>query len=164
MNLYISKDATGIFLYNMNGGWIRPVIYEFGYEATKSLDGYSQVTVNVESHDTTPKAIISDKFSILTTAKSAVRDYYANHILIGSSSQEYIMTPLDKNLINATYVYVMYDGSSTFNGFFTYSGSDITFSIDNSYDMKITGTSAGLTWWRGSWRDIYMDIYRLKEA
>lgn len=195
-SLYISKDATGIFLYNMNEGWVRPVIYEFGYKETKQLDGYSQVTVavpipapvlddititengvytsehdgfdevtvNVESHDTTPKAIISDKFSILATAKSAARDYYANHILIGSSSQTYIMTPLDKSLINATYAYVMYDGSSTFNGFFTYSGSDVTFSINGEYDMKITGTSAGLTWWRGSWRDIYMDIYRLKEA
>lgn len=131
---------------------------------TSEHDGFDEVTVNVESHDTTPKAIISDKFSIVAKAESAVRDYYANHILIGSSSQVYIMTPLDKNLINGTYAWVMYDGSSTFNGLFTYSGSDITFSIDNSYDMKITGTSAGLTWWRGSWRDIYMDIYRLKEA
>lgn len=131
---------------------------------TSEHDGFDEVTVNVESHDTTPKAIISDKFSILTTVKSAARDYYANHILIGSSSQVYIMTPLDKNLINGMYAWVMYDGSSTFNGVFTYSGSDVTFSIQGDYDMKITGTEAGLTWWRGSWRDIYMDIYRLKEA
>ena len=54
--LYISKDATGVFLYNMNEGWIRPVIYEFGYKGTKQLDGYSQVTVNVP----TPAPVLDD--------------------------------------------------------------------------------------------------------
>lgn len=135
------------------------------YTYTPEHDGFedAEITVNVSS-STTPKAIISDKFSILAIAKNAVRDYYANRIQIGTSSQVYIMTPLDKNLINGMYAWVMYDGSSTFNGVFTYSGSDVTFSIQGDYDMKITGTEAGLTWWRDSWRDIYMDIYRLKEA
>ena len=90
-------------------------------------------------------------------------DYNEVHLdnkLIGSAGGSYITTPLDSPMVEGDYKFILKDGNTIIVRYFTWSGSTVTLNIDNNYTMQVTETTAQLTWWRGSWRDIYGDIYR----
>ena len=91
-------------------------------------------------------------------------DYYLQEGLIGTSGGSYITCNLDKNLIEDEYIAVITDADETqYVKTFEYDGTNnVTIQWTDSgksFTLVITSTTAGLTSYSGSWRDIYCDIY-----
>ena len=95
---------------------------------------------------------------------SSIEDAYLANGKIATSAGYYITCPLDKTLVNGTYTVRVRDGSSEYNFEVTYSGSTITKSWSsgsNNYTLTITSTTAGMSYYSGSYRNIYCDIVML---
>lgn len=91
-------------------------------------------------------------------------DYYLQEGLIGTSGGSYITCNLDKNLVEDEYIAVITDADETqYVKTFEYDGTNnVTIQWTDSgksFTLVITSTTAGLTSYSGSWRDIYCDIY-----
>ena len=110
----------------------------------------------------TPNGLTTSDYSLRAdgTWVSDYTDFYLENGLIGSAGGSYITCPLDKNMTEGDYKFTMRDGSTTIERLFTWEGSTVTLDINGDYTMQITETSAQLTWWRGSWRNIYGDIIK----
>lgn len=95
---------------------------------------------------------------------SSIEDAYLSNGKIATSAGYYITCPLDKTLVNGTYTVRVRDGASTYNFEVTYSGSTITKSWSsgsNNYTLTITSTTAGMSYYSGSYRNIYCDIVKM---
>jgi len=88
-------------------------------------------------------------------------EYYLNDGLIGSSGGTYVTCNLDKTLVNGYYLVVVNDSlGSTYYNYMEWNGTTQTLSIGN-WQLQITSTTAGLTYYSGNWRNIYCDILSL---
>ena len=87
---------------------------------------------------------------------------YLNNGLIASEAGEYVTCNLDKSLINGFYLIRMYDSSNGSVEWINmkWEGSTQILSI-GAARLQITETTAGLTYYSGSWRNIYCDILLL---
>lgn len=103
-----------------------------------NLDGYNSVTVNVSGGGGGVK-------------------YLDNGKVAQASPAEYITTPLDINMeAGLWYEINLRDGGSENSYLVKWNGTE-TYNLDGK-QLQITSTTAGLTYYSGSYRDIYCDI------
>lgn len=88
-------------------------------------------------------------------------EYYLNDGLIGSSGGTYITCNLDKTLVNGYYLVVVDDAGSRTYTYMEWNGTTQTLVIGANWQLQITSTTAGLTYYSGAWRNIYCDILSL---
>ena len=123
------------------------------YEAVDdNAQGYSEVTVNVASSP----------------------DWYMYDGKVAQASpQEYISSPLLKRMTAGNYVVSINDSGSYYSAAFHYSGSgSVTITrLRNNNDefnfsgrLTITPTTAGLTEYSGSYRNIYCKISKIDDS
>ena len=173
----------GNFFYVYTDGVVNDTDVELDIENLYISDGtlgntlealYVKVDDEWMMHDTTyqifdtensglvprPVNLVGDDYTLRndSTWKTEYTENHLNNGLIGSAGGSYITCPLDANMTNGQYKFVMRDGDTTIVRYFNWEGSTVTLDIDNNYTMQITETTAQLTWWRGSWRNIYGDI------
>lgn len=145
------------------------------YEAQDdNADGYSEVTVNVSPNVGT-KSITqngiynasSDSLDGYSTVDVNVSGggvtFYLNNGQIATNQGSYISANLDEELsANTTLLLAIKDGSNKFNTTYTYTGGTKVISLDNgAYEVTLTSTTIGLSYYSGDWRNIYAKLSEL---
>lgn len=107
--------------------------------ASDGLDGYSSVEVDVSGGGTV---------------------FYLDNGKIATSAGEYIMVDLLQELsANTLLLFAMKDGTKKINDIIFYTGGTQAFSIDGgAYELTITPTTIGLTYYGGDYRNIYAKL------
>lgn len=92
--------------------------------------------------------------------ESVVPSYVMENGQIGTSAGYYVYASFSSNLVTGTtYKYVIRDASSTLNGSFVWGGSTTWIELSANMRMTIEVARAGLTYYSGSWRNIYCDMF-----
>lgn len=92
--------------------------------------------------------------------------YHLDHKKVAQGDPaQYITTPLDVNMVAGMWYQInLYDGNNTVTKVVQWNGTE-TYSMDYaSANLQITETTAGLTYYSGSYRDIYCDIICIGEV
>lgn len=84
-------------------------------------------------------------------------DVYLYNGLIGSSGGSYVTVNLDKPLVPGIYTVIVNDNNTCYSANFHYESGTINITIPIG-TLQVTATTAGLTFYSGSFRDIYADI------
>ena len=88
-------------------------------------------------------------------------EYYLTNGLVGSDGGTYVTCPLDETMVNGFYVVIMRDGNTTYSTTLIWTGSTTTVTLGSNFNLQITSTTAGLTYYSGSYRNIYADVIKI---
>lgn len=68
---------------------------------------------------------------------------------------------VDLSLYDAIVVFMYENNIQVAMGIVVYSGTSTTFSLygDRTYTMQLTSTAISCTYYSGSWRDLFVDVY-----
>lgn len=91
-------------------------------------------------------------------------DYHLDNKKIAQADPaEYITTPLDVDMVAGKWYQVnIRDGNDKYTSVIQWNEAE-TFNLDGK-QLQITATTAGLTYYSGSYRDIYCDIIAISEV
>lgn len=91
-----------------------------------------------------------------------ISDAYLTDGLVGSSGGTYINCNLDKNMDNGVYNITLKDGATEYTATIGWTGTMTVKFNGGAFELEITQTTAGLTYYSGSWRNITCDIVRIR--